>query len=51
MQDRIVEEVLKNCNWYEKIIVKIFSKTFIKIYHFNRINIVNSILRNLEDNY
>jgi len=27
-----IENVIKELNWKEKIIIKIFSKTFIKIY-------------------
>ncbi len=30
--DMKIEDVIKELNWKEKIIIKIFSKTFIKIY-------------------
>lgn len=39
-----VKEVLKELNWKEKIIVKIFSKIFIKVYNISRIKIVNKML-------
>ena len=45
MNNIIVEETLKSCKWYEKIIVRMFKKTFIKVYHINRIKLVNDILR------
>ena len=32
MKDVVENEVLKNLNFVEKIIVKLFTKTFIKVY-------------------
>ncbi len=32
MEKEIVEEIMKECNWKEKIIVKLFAKLIIKIY-------------------
>ncbi len=32
MNEIIIEEILKECKWYEKIIIKIFKKLFIKMY-------------------
>lgn len=40
----IIEEILEKCNWYEKIIVKLFKKLILKIYNYTRINIINKIL-------
>ncbi len=37
-------EVMKQLNLKERIIVKIFTKTFIKVYNIIRINIVNSMI-------
>lgn len=40
----IIDEILKECKWYEKIIVKLFTKLIIKTYHIVRINIINKVL-------
>ena len=45
MEKIIIEEMLKDCKWYEKIVVRMFKKIFIKIYHINRIKLVNSMLK------
>lgn len=45
MEKIIIEEMLKDCKWYERIIVRMFRKTFIKIYHINRIKLMNNILK------
>lgn len=45
MEKIIIEEILKECKWYEKIVVRMFKKTFIKIYHINRIKLVNSMIK------
>ncbi len=42
--DVVKDEVIKELNWKEKIIVKLFAKTFEKVYNKCRIKIVNSIL-------
>jgi len=39
-----IEEILKELNLFERIIVKIFRKTFTKIFNCIRIEIVNNIL-------
>ena len=39
-------EVINQLNWKEKIIVKIFTKTFNKIYDLTRIKIFNYIIEN-----
>lgn len=44
MEKLIVEEICKNLKWYDKIIVRIFSNTFVKIYHKTRTDIVNGLL-------
>lgn len=46
MEKLIVEEICSNLKWYEKIIVKIFAKLFIKIYHIGRLNCLNSKIKN-----
>lgn len=43
-----MNEVIKELNWKEKILVKIFEKTFYKVYHKARIEIINSILKSMQ---
>lgn len=45
MKDVVVNEIIKELNWKEKIIVKIFIKTFKNVYNIGRINTVNSFLK------
>lgn len=45
MNDVLMNEVKKELNWKEKIIIKVFTKTFIKVYNVARINIVNNMLK------
>lgn len=40
----VKDEVIKELNWKERIIVKLFAKTFEKVYNKCRIKIVNSML-------
>ena len=32
VENEVINEILEKCNWRERIIVKIFSNIFIKIY-------------------
>ena len=42
----VVYNVIKDeLNWREKMVVKIFSKTFNKLYNIGRIHAINNILR------
>ncbi len=45
MKDVVKNEVIKELNWKEKIIVKIFNKTFNKVANLVRINTVNQMLK------
>lgn len=45
MKDVVENEVIKELNWKEKIIVKIFNKTFLKVYNISRIRTVNELLK------
>lgn len=40
----VENEILKELNWKEKIIVKLFAKTFKKVADLVRINIVNKFI-------
>ena len=42
--DVVKDEIIKELNWKERIIVKLFAKTFEKVYNKCRIKVVNSIL-------
>lgn len=45
MKDVVVEEIVKELNWKERIIVKVFRKTFIKVVNVARIKIINKMLQ------
>ena len=36
-KDAVLDEIKKDLNWKERIILTIFAKTYIKIYHITRI--------------
>lgn len=42
----IVKEICKNLKWHERIIVKIFSRLFVKVYNNERIALINHLLKN-----
>ncbi len=44
MKDAVVEEIVKELNWKERIVVRIFRKTFIKVVNVARIKIINKML-------
>lgn len=41
----VENEVIKELNWKERIVVKLFAKTFENVYNKCRIKIVNSMLK------
>lgn len=46
MEKEILEEIKKECRgWKEKVLVRLFPKTFVKAYHVGRIRAVNSIIK------
>ena len=44
MEKVIVEEICSNLKWYERIFIRIFKNTFIKVYHKTREDIINRLL-------
>lgn len=44
MKDVVVNEIMKELNWKERIVVRIFRKTFIKVVNVARIKIINKML-------
>lgn len=43
MEENIVEEIKKECNLKERILLKVFKKTFIKVYNVGKINYFKKI--------
>lgn len=47
MEEEIVREIMKECeNWRERLLVKLFPNTYVKIYNNLRVKIVNTIMNN-----
>lgn len=44
MEEKIVEEIKRECNFKERILLKVFVKTFLKVYNIARIKAINNIL-------
>ncbi len=44
MEEDIVKEIEKECNFKERILLKIFTKTFMKVYNIARIKTFNSLI-------
>lgn len=44
MENEILKEITKDLKWNERIVVKIYRRTIIKICHKTRIDITNKIL-------
>lgn len=45
MKDVILNEVMKELNWKERIIVKVFAKTVKKTYHIIRHRVFNNLMQ------
>lgn len=45
IKDVVKNEVMKELNWKERIVVRAFNKTFNKVYNISRINTINAFLR------
>ena len=44
MEEDIVKEIEKECNFKERILLKAFTKTFMKVYNIARIKMFNSLI-------
>ncbi len=44
VEKEAIREILKNCNWLERIFIKIFYKEFEKMYNIIRIELMNVFL-------
>ena len=49
MEKLIVENLCKNLKWYERVIVRLFKNTFVKVYHIGRITIFNKKLQEIKN--
>ena len=45
MKDVVLNELKKELNRKERIIIKLFTKTFTKVYNICRINIINKMIK------
>lgn len=45
MKDVVLNEIMKELNWKERIIVKVFRKTFVKVYGITGKKIFNNIYK------
>jgi len=45
MEKYVIKEVTKNLKLHEKIIVRIFRKTFLKAFNITRIKIINEFIK------
>ena len=44
MKDVVVNEIVKELNWKERIVVRLFRKTFVKVANMTRIKVINKII-------
>lgn len=44
MEKEILEEIEKECNFKERILLKAFTKTFMKVYNIARLKVINNLL-------
>lgn len=43
MEENIVKEIEKECNFKERILLRLFTKTFVKVYNVGKINYFKKI--------
>ena len=41
----IVREICRECNWWERIIVKLLARLFVKVYNIARVRTVNVLFK------
>ena len=44
MKNVVLNEVIKELNWKERIVVRVFRKTFVKVANMTSIKIINKII-------
>lgn len=44
MKEEILEEIMKECNWWERIIIRLLTNIVIKVYTISRLKIINNVL-------
>lgn len=45
MKDVVLDEIRKELNWRERIVLKVFTKLIKKVYNIARINTINSFIK------
>ncbi|MCI9000120.1 MAG: hypothetical protein HFJ26_04160 [Clostridia bacterium] len=46
MEEKILKEIMKECkDWRERVLIRMFPKTFVKVYHVGRIKGFNYIVK------
>ena len=46
MEEKILKEIMKECkDWRERVLIRMFPKTFVKVYHVGRIKVFNYIVK------
>ena len=43
--NEILEEIISECNFRERIVIRTFKKVFSKVYHLTRAEIINDLLK------
>lgn len=42
LENEVINEILEKCNWKEKIVIKLFKRLILNVYHFGRTKASNS---------
>lgn len=42
--DKTLEEIISECNFKERIVIRTFKNLFEKVYHFTRVKTINEFL-------
>ena len=44
MKNVVLNEIIKDLNWRDKLLIKLFTDTFIKVYNIGRVKTFNNII-------
>lgn len=45
MEKEIEKRIMEQCNIRQKVLIRLFPKTFVKVYHIGRMDVINCILK------
>ena len=45
MEKEIEKRIIEQCNIRQKVLIRLFPKTFVKVYHIGRMDVINCILK------